>query len=204
MHGINQAHTVDEFTFAGAPRFVESLQIFGRHGEIRVEDHEQFAGRLGKPQPDRVSFPLAGLAEKFRAPFRPTLDLPFDRLISVVMRVALDKDQFGTCAEGGSFLENAPDIARFVARRNNHAHHRLAILGLFRLRACHQKIRDSHPAKQSQLCQIAITEDVHPRGSQRPNDFREPPNGLKSGQVQQVFEVFLCQPVLAQLGFGQA
>ena len=96
-------------------RVVKFRQIFRRHGQIGVEDHQHIAARFGKALAHGVALALAGLLNGLDVVLRIGALHPLHLLPGAVAAVAFDEDDLNVRAEARNSLHGGFDIAALVA-----------------------------------------------------------------------------------------
>ena len=117
--GIEQrgtfANAVSEFGSTGNQRIVELRKLFGHHGEIRIQNHQDVARGCAKAIPNGVTFPLARLLHGFDVKRMTPLRRFQYALPRVIRRTAFDEDDFRSGSHPRNSLDGGRDIARLVS-----------------------------------------------------------------------------------------
>lgn len=117
LHRVDESHAIDELALGGGNGLIEFGEIFGRDGEVGIEDHEDVSLCGIVAFADGIALALAVLAESLNValPFVELLDLE-DALPRVVGGVALDEDYLGMASHIGDSLDGLLDVAALIAR----------------------------------------------------------------------------------------
>jgi len=122
FHRVHQAHAVDELAASARQRLVETRQVFGRHGQVGVQNHQDIAAGFGKTQPHGVALPHAGLLQQACFALRVGGNCGGNGSVGVVAGMPFHENQFGAAAHFGHTRKDGRDVAGFVARRNDDRH----------------------------------------------------------------------------------
>ena len=111
LHGIDETGTIDELALAATDRVPEFCKLFGRHSEIRVEDHQQIATSSIECGEDRICLALARLAHRLDVILGVRHCDALDFLPGAVCRMPFDEDDFDVVGKARDAPDGGLDIA---------------------------------------------------------------------------------------------
>ncbi len=115
LHRIDQASAVDEFALAGGERVPEFRQLFRRHGEVGVEDHEHVCARLREALEHRIGLADPVLHDELEVAVAVVGNDALDLLARSVLAVSLDEDDLLILAKSGNSPHDRLDVSPLVA-----------------------------------------------------------------------------------------
>ena len=119
FHRIGETATIDELAFVRMDCFPELRQLFRRHGEIAIQNHEHIAGCRVEAGIDGVGFALAGLTQRLDVDLWISADHPLNLTPGAIAGMAFDENDLKRVGEARHALDGRFNIAALVARRND-------------------------------------------------------------------------------------